>query len=114
MTVAVTDRTTAPVGLGGVDRHAGAPLRGRAAGRALLGAWGVPDPTALTDLRAALLGSSFLYAGAQDDDGQTRTPGWLGAWSAWGRGAASWFSGADGPRRGGRQHPDGAAPLRGL
>ena len=88
MTVAVTDRTTAPVGLGGVDRHAGAPLRGRAAGRALLGAWGVPDPTALTDLRAALLGSSFLYAGAQDDDGQTRTPGWLGAWSAWGRGAA--------------------------
>ena len=96
MTVAVTDRTTAPVGLGGVDRHAGAPLRGRAAGRALLGAWGVPDPTALTDLRAALLGSSFLYAGAQDDDGQTRTPGWLGAWSAWGRGAASWFSGADG------------------
>ena len=96
MTVAVTNRTTAPVGLGGVDRHAGAPLRGRAAGRALLGAWGLPDPTALTDLRAALLGSSFLYAGAQDDDGQTRTPGWLGAWSAWGRGAASWFSGADG------------------
>ena len=96
MTVAVTDRTTAPVGLGGVDRHAGAPRRGRAAGRALLGAWGVPDPTALTDLRAALLGSSFLYVGAQDDDGQTRTPGWLGAWSAWGRGAASWFSGADG------------------
>ena len=96
MTVAVTDRTTAPVWLGGVDRHAGAPLRGRAAGRALLGAWGLPDPTALTDLRAALLGSSFLYAGAQDDDGQTRTPGWLGAWSAWGRGAASWFSGADG------------------
>ena len=85
MTVAVTDRTTAPVGLGGVDRHAGAPLRGRAAGRALLGAWGLPDPTALTDLRAALLGSSFLYAAAQDDDGQTRTPGWLGAWSAWGR-----------------------------
>ena len=156
MTVAVTDRTTAPVGLGGVDRHAGAPLRGRAAGRALLDAWGLPDPRALTDLRAALLGSSFLYAGAQDDDGQTRTPGWLGAWSAWGRGAASWFSGrrrrgvargrgrhggarrrqpvgpvarrgrglaqprpghlhaADGPRRGGRQHPDGAAPLRGL
>ena len=96
MTVAVTDRTTAPVGLGGVDRHAGAPLRGRAAGRALLGAWGLPDPTALTDLRAALLGSSFLYAAAQDDDGQTRTPGWLGEWSAWGRGAASWFSGADG------------------
>ena len=56
----------------------------------------MPDPTALTDLRAALLGSSFLYTGAQDDDGQTRTPGWLGAWSAWGRGAASWFSGADG------------------
>ena len=79
-----------------MDRHAGAPLRGRAAGRALLGAWGLPDPTALTDLRAALLGSSFLYAGAQDDDGQTRTPGWLGEWSAWGRGAASWFSGADG------------------
>ena len=96
MTVAVTDRTTAPVGLGGVDRDAGAPLRGRAAQRALLDAWGLPDPRALTDLRAALMGSSFLYAGAQDDDGQTRTPGWLGAWSAWGRGAASWFSGADG------------------
>ena len=96
MTVAVTNRTTAPGGLGGVDRHAGAPLRGRAAGRALLGAWGLPDPTALTDLRAALMGSSFVYAGAQDDDGQTRTPGWLGEWSAWGRGAASWFSGADG------------------
>ena len=96
MTVAVTNRTTAPVGLGGVDRDAGAPLRGRAAGRALLDAWGLPDPRALTDLRAALMGSSFLYAGAQDDDGQTRTPGWLGAWSAWGRGAASWFSGANG------------------
>ena len=96
MTVAVTNRTTAPGGLGGVDRHAGAPLRGRAAPRALLDAWGLPDPRALTDLRAALMGSSFLYAGAQDDDGQTRTPGWLGAWSAWGRGAASWFSGADG------------------
>ena len=96
MTVAVTNRTTAPVGLGGVDRDAGAPLRGRAAQRALLDAWGLPDPRALTDLRAALMGSSFVYAGAQDDDGQTRTPGWLGAWSAWGRGAASWFSGADG------------------
>ena len=96
MTVAVTNRTTAPVGLGGVDRDAGAPLRGRAAGRALLDAWGLPDPRALTDLRAALMGSSFVYAGAQDDDGQARTPGWLGAWSAWGRGAASWFSGADG------------------
>ena len=157
MTVAVTDRTTARGGLGGVDRDAGAPLRGRAAQRALLGAWGLPDPRALTDLRAALMGSSFVYAGAQDDDGQARTPGWLGEWSAWGRGAASWFSGADGgaslegevatamlgfdsrwgrwvarrrrglaqprpghlhaadgPRRGGRQHPDGAAPLRGL
>ena len=96
MTVAVPDRTTAPGGLGGVDRDAGAPLRGRAAQRALLGAWGLPDPRALTDLRAALMGSSFVYAGAQDDDSQTRTPGWLGAWSAWGRGAASWFSGADG------------------
>ena len=96
MTVAVTHRTTAPGGLGGVDRDAGAPLRGRAAPRALLDAWGLPDPRALTDLRAALMGSSFVYAGAQDDDGQARTPGWLGAWSAWGRGAASWFSGADG------------------
>ena len=96
MTVAVTNRTTAPGGLGGVDRDAGAPLRGRAAPRALLDAWGLPDPRALTDLRAALMGSSFVYAGAQDDDGQARTPGWLGAWSAWGRGAASWFSGADG------------------
>ena len=96
MTVAGTDRPTAPGGLGGVDRDAGAPLRGRAAQRALLDAWGLPDPKALTDLRAALMGSSFLYAGAQDDDGQARTPGWLGEWSAWGRGAASWFNGADG------------------
>ena len=96
MTVAGTDRPTAPGGLGGLDRDAGAPLRGRAAQRALLDAWGLPDPKALTDLRAALMGSSFLYAGAQDDDGQARTPGWLGEWSAWGRGAASWFNGADG------------------
>ena len=52
----VTDRNTGPVGLGGVDRKAGAPLSGRAAQGALLGALGLPDPRALTDLRAALLG----------------------------------------------------------
>ena len=91
----VTDRNTGPVGLGGVDRKAGATLSGRAAQGALLGALGLPDPRALTDLRAALLGSSFFYSGARDEDGQTRTPGGFGEWSAWGRGAASWFSGTD-------------------
>ena len=91
----VTDRNTGPVGLGGVDRKAGATLSGRAAQGALLGALGLPDPRALTDLRAALLGSSFFYSGAGDEDGQPRTPGGFGEWSAWGRGAASWFSGTD-------------------
>ena len=91
----VTDRNTGPVGLGGVDRKAGATLSGRAAQGALLGALGLPDPRALTDLRAALLGSSFFYSGAGDEDGQPRTPGRFGEWSAWGRGAASWFSGTD-------------------
>ena len=91
----VTDRNTGPVGLGGVDRKAGATLSGRAAQGALLGALGLPDPRALTDLRAALLGSSFFYSGAGDADGQPRTPGGFGEWSAWGRGAASWFSGTD-------------------
>ena len=91
----VTDRNTGPVGRGGVDRKAGATLSGRTAQGALLGALGLPDPRALTDLRAALLGSSFFYSGARDEDGQTRTPGGFGEWSAWGRGAASWFSGAD-------------------
>ena len=91
----VTDRNTGPVGLGGVDRKAGATLSGRAAQSALLGALGLPDPRALTDLRAALLGSSFFYSGAGDEDGQPRTPGGFGEWSAWGRGAASWFSGTD-------------------
>ena len=91
----VTDRNTGPVGLGGVDRKAGATLSGRAAQSALLGALGLPDPRALTDLRAALLGSSFFYSGAGDEDGQPRTPGRFGEWSAWGRGAASWFSGTD-------------------
>ena len=91
----VTDRNTRPGGRGGVDRKAGATLSGRAAQGALLGALGLPDPRALTDLRAALLGSSFFYSGARDEDGQTQTPGRFGEWSAWGRGAASWFSGAD-------------------
>ena len=91
----VTDRNTGPVGLGGVDRKAGATLSGRAAQGALLGALGLPDPRALTDLRAALLGSSFFYSGARDEDGQPRTPGGFGEWSVWGRGAASWFSGTD-------------------
>ena len=91
----VTNRNTGLVGLGGVDRKAGATLSGRAAQGALLGALGLPDPRALTDLRAALLGSSFFYSGARDADGQPRTPGGFGEWSAWGRGAASWFSGTD-------------------
>ena len=42
------------------------------------------------------MGSSFSYSGTLDEDGRARTPGWLGEWSAWGRTAASRFSGAEG------------------
>ena len=100
MTVAVTDHGAGRAGRGGPPRR-----RPAARPRALLG--GLPDPTADGSRAAQLLGAGS---------------------SAWGRGAASRFSGADGgarrrrwrgrvadgPRRGGRQHPDGAAPLRGL
>ena len=49
------------------------------------------------DLRDALMGSSFFYSRALDEDGQAGGPGWLGQWSAWGETAATRFSGADGP-----------------
>ena len=96
MTMSVNDMNRAPVGPGAVDREAGAAPGGHAAQGALLGALGLPDPRALTDLRALLTGSSFLYTGAQEEDGRAPTPGWLGEWSAWGRTATSRFSGADG------------------
>ena len=96
MTMSVNDMNRAPVGPGAVDREAGAAPGGHAAQGALLGALGLPDPRALTDLRALLTGSSFSYTGAQEEDGRAPTPGWLGEWSAWGRTATSRFSGADG------------------
>ena len=102
------DMNTAPGGAGGVEREAGKTLSGRAAQGALLRALGLPDPRAVPDLRTLLMGSSFFYSAALDEDGEsrssgrtrspgrTRLPGWLGEWSAWGRTAASRFSGADG------------------
>ena len=102
MSMNLNDRNTAPAGPSGVDRAAGATpgsgatLGGRAAQSALLRALGLPDPRAGTDLRAALMGSSFFYSRAPDEDGEAWTPGWLGEWSAWGRTAATRFSGADG------------------
>ena len=92
----VNDTSTALDGLGGDEREAGATQGGRGAQSALLGALGLPDPRALTDIRTLLMGSSFLYSGALDEGGRRRTPDWLGEWSAWGRTAASRFSGADG------------------
>ena len=96
------DMNTAPGRPGGVEREAGKTLSGRAAQGALLRALGLPDPRAVPDLRTLLMGSSFFYSAALDEDGEsrspgrTRSPGWLGEWSAWGRTAASRFSGADG------------------
>ena len=102
MTLGLGDMNTAPGGPGGVEREAGKTLSGRAAQGALLRALGLPDPRAVPDLRTLLMGSSFFYSAALDEDGQnrssgrTRLPEWLGEWSAWGRTASSRFSGADG------------------
>ena len=96
MSVKPIDMNAAPAGPGGVDGEAGATLGGRAARSALLRAVGLPELGALTDLRALLMGSSFSYSGTLDEDGRARTLGWLGEWSAWGRTAASRFSGAEG------------------
>ena len=108
------DMNTAPGGAGGVEREAGKTLSGRAAQGALLRALGLPDPRAVPDLRTLLMGSSFFYSAALDEDGESRSSGrirsagrtrlpgrirspeWLGEWSAWGRTASSRFSGADG------------------
>ena len=65
------------------------PAGGQAARAALMNALGLPTG----DLRAVLMGSSFFYSPPVDEAGQ---PGWLGQWSAWGRTAATRFSGADG------------------
>ena len=98
----LSDMNTAPGGAGGVEREAGKTLSGRAAQGALLRVLGLPDPRAVPDLRTLLMGSSFFYSAALDEDGESRSPGrsrspgWLGEWSAWGRTAASRFSGADG------------------
>ena len=63
---------------------------GQAARLALMNALGLPTG----DLRDVLMGSSFFYSRPLDEDaGQ---PGGLGQWSAWGRTAATRFSGADG------------------
>ena len=52
----------------------------------------------LGDLRQILMGSSFFYARALDENGEAAGgSGWLGNWSAWGETAATRFSGADGP-----------------
>ena len=108
MTLGLGDMNTAPGGTGGVEREAGKTLSGRAAQGALLRALGLPDPRAVPDLRTLLMGSSFFYSAALDEDGESRSPGrtrssgrirspgWLGEWSAWGRTASSRFSGADG------------------
>ena len=87
---------TQPPTLGGVDREASTTLGGRAALSALLRAVGLPNLGVMTDPRALLMDSSFFYSRTLDKDGRARTPGWLGEWSAWGRTAASRFSGADG------------------
>ena len=90
----VSGMNAMPGGPGGVDREAGRTLSGRAA-------LGLPDPRALPDLRTVLMGSSFFYSAALDDDGRTRSagrtrsPGWLGEWSTWGRTAATRFQGND-------------------
>ena len=97
----VNGMSTMPGGPGGVDREAGRTLSGRAAQGALLRALGLPDPRAVPDLRTVLMGSSFFYSAALDDDGRTRSagrtrsPDWLGEWSAWGRTAATRFQGND-------------------
>ena len=96
MTMNGSGMNAMPVGTGGVEREAGKTLSGRAAQGALLRALGLPDPRALPDLRTVLMGSSFFYSAALDEDGRARTPGWLGEWSTWGRTAASRFGGADG------------------
>ena len=81
--------------------EAGRTLSGRAAQGALLRALGLPDPRAVPDLRTVLMSSSFFYSPALDNDGRarspgrTRSPGWLGEWSAWGRTAATRFQGND-------------------
>ena len=97
----VSGMNAMPGGPGGVDREAGRTLSGRAAQGALLRALGLPDPRAVPDLRTLLMSSSFFYSAALDDDGRvrspgrTRSPGWLGEWSAWGRTAATRFQGND-------------------
>ena len=97
----VSGMNAMPVGPGGVDREAGRTLSGRAAQGALLRALGLPDPRAVPDLRTVLMSSSFFYSPALDNDGRarspgrTRSPGWLGEWSAWGRTAATRFQGND-------------------
>ena len=95
MTMNGSGMNAMPGGPGGVEREAGKTLSGRAAQGTLLRALGLPDPRALPDLRTVLMGSSFFYSAALDEDGRARTPGWLGEWSTWGRTAATRFQGND-------------------
>ena len=48
-------------------------------------------------LRELMMGASFDYSRALDENGEPRPSGWLGEWSSWGRTAATRFAGADGP-----------------
>ena len=63
---------------------------GQAARFALMNALGLPTG----GLRDVLMGSSFFYSRPLDE--AAGQPGGLGQWSAWGRTAATRFSGADG------------------
>ena len=73
----------------------GIGLGGTGAGQVYRGA---SDSHGLPELRDVIMGSSFFYSRAPGEEaGQSQEPGWLGQWSAWGRTAATRFSGADGP-----------------
>ena len=64
-----------------------------ALGGTIVSALGLPDVR-----RNGLMSSSFFYSKPKEEDGSQAEPtGWFGQWSAWGQGAATRFSGADGP-----------------
>ena len=78
-----------------LNAEAPGPAGGRTSGGqtarfALMNALGLPTG----GLRDVLMGSSFFYSRPRDE--AAGQPGWLGQWSAWGRTAATRFSGADG------------------
>ena len=88
---------------GGSRAGSGATVGGEAAkGRLrgllteLLGLSDIERLAALSDIEAEPLNTSFFYSGAPHGTGGARGPEWLGQWSAWGRSAATRFSGAEG------------------